>query len=225
MVEGKTQISLDYYRKESRKILQVFQEFCPIVEKASIDESFHDLTSTVRSLLLSTYPSLQNVPSSGLDTPLPAPREMGITQIDWDGETVGNLIPRKGQRKEKIIRTDSNRNYLTPSSTSAEPSTSISEPQFDLELDAPDAEEEEEEEEDDLFEPEISWSDIALSLGARLVHKIRTTTRQRLGYTCSAGIANNKMLSKLCSGWKKPNAQVSLTPFSPLSLSLSSRAY
>ena len=196
------------YRKESRKILQVFQEFCPIVEKASIDESFLDLTSTVRSLLLSNYPLLKEVPPTGLDTLLPRPKEMGIERIDWDEKTVGNLVPREGQKKEKLIRMDSNGNQLPPPSSSpSKPSTF--DPQLDLDLD--DSEEEEEE------EPEITWSDIALSLGAKLVHTIRSTTRERLGYTCSAGIATNKMLSKLCSGWKKPNAQVR---FLFLSLSL-----
>ena len=200
------------YRKESRKILQVFQEFCPIVEKASIDESFLDLTSTVRSLLLSNYPLLKNVPPTGLDTLLPRPKEMGIERIDWDEKTVGNLVPREGQKKEKLIRMDSNGNQLPPPSSSPS-KPSISDPQLDLDLN--DSEEEEEEEEED--EPEITWSDIALSLGAKLVHTIRSTTRERLGYTCSAGIATNKMLSKLCSGWKKPNAQVR---FLFLSLSL-----
>lgn len=210
-------VSLDMYRKESRKILQVFQEFCPIVEKASIDESFLDLTSTVRSLLLSNYPQLRTVPPSGLDTPLPTPREFGIFEIDWDDEgKVGNLVPSKGQKKEKLIRMDSNGIPLPSSQSSSpvKPTTTSLEPleELDLDLNASDEERQEEEEEEDDEEggePELSWSDISLSLGARLVHTIRSTTRERLGYTCSAGIATNKMLSKLCSGWKKPNAQVS----------------
>ncbi|GAA5979667.1 hypothetical protein JCM5350_003804 [Sporobolomyces pararoseus] len=194
-------VSLDMYRKESRKILSVFQEFCPVVEKASIDESFLDLTSLVRTKLLERYPGLKTVPPSstlGLDTPLPLPQELGIDQIDWT-EELGNLVPRNGQKKEKLKRFDSNGTELPPSSSPTKPSTSGVGDQ-----------EKEEEEEEEEEEPSLTWSDLALSIGAEMVQTIRTETHKRLGYTCSAGIAPNKMLAKLCSAWKKPNAQTIL---------------
>ncbi|GAA5950553.1 hypothetical protein JCM3765_000526 [Sporobolomyces pararoseus] len=201
-------VSLDMYRKESRKILSVFQEFCPIVEKASIDESFLDLTSLVRTQLLERYPSLKTVPTAttstsslGLDTPLPLPQELGIDQIKW--EQLGNLVPRNGQKKEKLKRFDSNGTELPPSSSPTKPSTST-----EVGEENPKGEEEEEEEEDQ--EPSLTWSDLALSIGAEMVQNIRAETHKRLGYTCSAGIAPNKMLAKLCSAWKKPNAQTIL---------------
>ncbi|KAJ9100920.1 hypothetical protein QFC20_005336 [Naganishia adeliensis] len=51
------------------------------------------------------------------------------------------------------------------------------------------------------------WEDVALCLGAELMGRLRGEVREKLGYTCSAGIAHNKTLAKLCSAWKKPNAQ------------------
>ncbi|KAH7029447.1 impB/mucB/samB family protein [Microdochium trichocladiopsis] len=51
------------------------------------------------------------------------------------------------------------------------------------------------------------WDDVAILIGAELVRDIRAEVRAKLGYTCSAGIASNKMLSKLGSGFKKPNQQ------------------
>ncbi|KAI1851261.1 hypothetical protein JX266_003336 [Neoarthrinium moseri] len=51
------------------------------------------------------------------------------------------------------------------------------------------------------------WDDVAILIGSEIVRDIRAEVRQQLGYTCSAGIASNKMLSKLGSGHKKPNQQ------------------
>lgn len=51
------------------------------------------------------------------------------------------------------------------------------------------------------------WDDVAMLVGSEIVRRIRTAIREKLGYTCSAGIATNKMLSKLGSGHKKPNQQ------------------
>ncbi|KAG0145040.1 hypothetical protein CROQUDRAFT_723679 [Cronartium quercuum f. sp. fusiforme G11] len=66
------------------------------------------------------------------------------------------------------------------------------------------------EEEEEEEEEEISWSDLALSIGAELMENCRKDIFNQLGYTCSAGIANNKLLAKLCSSYKKPNAQTIL---------------
>ncbi|KAI1110372.1 sister chromatid cohesion protein Eso1 [Nemania sp. NC0429] len=51
------------------------------------------------------------------------------------------------------------------------------------------------------------WDDVAISIGSEIVRDIRAQIRETLHYTCSAGIASNKMLSKLGSGHKKPNQQ------------------
>jgi DNA polymerase eta len=149
---GFLQISLDHYRRESLKILSIFSEACPTIEKASIDEAFLDFTSSVTQLLLEIFPHLREAPDGHLDAPLPPPPPSH--ELDWEG----NRIPV-----------------------------------------------------DDLGEPDYTatWGDVALSVGARLMAKCRWDVKERLGYTCSAGISKNKMLAKLCSAWKKPDDQVS----------------
>lgn len=51
------------------------------------------------------------------------------------------------------------------------------------------------------------WDDVAILIGSEIVRDVRAQVRETLKYTCSAGIANNKMISKLGSGFKKPNSQ------------------
>ena len=51
------------------------------------------------------------------------------------------------------------------------------------------------------------WDDIAMCVGSEIVRSVRAAIRERLKYTCSAGIARNKMIAKLGSAHKKPNQQ------------------
>lgn len=51
------------------------------------------------------------------------------------------------------------------------------------------------------------WDDIAMLIGSEIVRSVRAAILERLQYTCSAGIARNKMLAKLGSAYKKPNQQ------------------
>ena len=51
------------------------------------------------------------------------------------------------------------------------------------------------------------WDDIVMLIGSEIVRSVRAAIRKTLKYTCSAGIARNKMIAKLGSGHKKPNQQ------------------
>lgn len=51
------------------------------------------------------------------------------------------------------------------------------------------------------------WDDVAMNVGSEIVRQVRAAVREKLHYTCSAGLARNKMLAKLGSGHKKPNSQ------------------
>ncbi|EGX90079.1 sister chromatid cohesion protein Eso1 [Cordyceps militaris CM01] len=51
------------------------------------------------------------------------------------------------------------------------------------------------------------WDDVAILVGSEIVRDLRSEIREKLRYTCSAGVACNKLLSKLGSGYKKPNRQ------------------
>ncbi|EAQ89989.1 hypothetical protein CHGG_06608 [Chaetomium globosum CBS 148.51] len=51
------------------------------------------------------------------------------------------------------------------------------------------------------------WDDVAFLVASEIVRNIRVAIRDKLRYTCAAGIAKNKLLSKLGSAHKKPNQQ------------------
>jgi DNA polymerase eta len=51
------------------------------------------------------------------------------------------------------------------------------------------------------------WDDIVMLIGSEICRDVRAAIREKLKYTCSAGIARNKMIAKLGSGYKKPNQQ------------------
>lgn len=46
-----------------------------------------------------------------------------------------------------------------------------------------------------------------MNIGSEIVRAVRAKIREKLNYTCSAGIARNKMMAKLGAGYKKPNQQ------------------
>lgn len=51
------------------------------------------------------------------------------------------------------------------------------------------------------------WDDVALNIGAEIVRQVRAEVYNTLRFTCSAGIARNKTISKLAAGHNKPNKQ------------------
>ncbi|SGY21900.1 BQ5605_C016g08290 [Microbotryum silenes-dioicae] len=226
-------ISLDHYRRESLKIIKVFTSHIPTVEKASIDESYLDASPQVREILIQRYPQLGKLPpGKTLDDLVPTPKELGINAIDWD--QLGNLIPTSGQKKE-----DQPREIMAEPKKERDENLAIdpasSTDQANLESASAVDVSEAEEPATELEEPDLTWSDVALSIGAELVQRCRRDVHEQLGYTCSAGLAPNKvrgacrdrqqmhlhrtvltvdchvqMLAKLCSAWKKPNAQTVL---------------
>ncbi|KAF8274761.1 DNA/RNA polymerase [Lactarius quietus] len=163
-------VSLDYYRRESAKIIAIFKESLPEgeIEKASIDEAFIDFTRPVRAELLTRYPYLSNVPPDaphGLDTALPPPPRISL-------DNHGILIP------------------VDPPPEDSDPTHKIG--KYDHV--------------NDEVEPR-TWHDVALSIAAELMNKIRAEVHTQLGYTTSAGIARNKFLAKLTASYKKGNSQ------------------
>lgn len=56
------------------------------------------------------------------------------------------------------------------------------------------------------------WDDITTLLGSEIVRHVRAQIYEKLHYTCSAGVASNKLLSKLGSAHKKPNQQTVIRP-------------
>ena len=58
------------------------------------------------------------------------------------------------------------------------------------------------------------WRDdeVLLAAGALVVSNARREVTRQLGFTCSAGVAPNKLLAKLCGGLHKPDQQTLLAP-------------
>lgn len=200
-------VSLDPYRRESRKIVAIFDEMCPLgaVEKASIDELYCDLTLAVRQVILQRFPELARPPANsplGLDTPLPPP-----PRIDWTD--LGYRVPTEGAHEEAEGGGDGK---------DAQERTGHASGQGDLggngpEVIAADAFKTAAiNSSPPLVQQAASWTDYALACGAELILKIRQEVMDRLGYTMSAGIAPNKTLAKLSAGMKKPNCQTILVP-------------
>lgn len=56
-------------------------------------------------------------------------------------------------------------------------------------------------------EDDPDWDDTVMLIGAEIVRSVRKAVWDKLQYTCSAGLARNKMLAKLGSACNKPNKQ------------------
>lgn len=168
------QVSLDTYRRESLKILKIFSELhAAVVEKASIDESFFDLSVPVRELLLQRYPAYLSAPPEGaplgLDTPLPKP-----PPVDWTG--LGELVPTKFE--DAAPPQDADAPAAVEGQAAQPPDI------FALQK--------------ELEEEDTNWADVALALGAELMAQCRKRVFDELHYTCSAGIAKNKARPTQC---------------------------
>lgn len=60
---------------------------------------------------------------------------------------------------------------------------------------------------DEGEEEDPDWDDVCAVIGSEIIRQVRQNVKEKLGYTCSAGVARNKMLAKIGSGYKKPNQQ------------------
>eukprot|EP00873_Tetraselmis_striata_P042606 jgi/Tetstr1/462870/TSEL_007819.t1 len=63
-----------------------------------------------------------------------------------------------------------------------------------------------------LQRPEAEWDrqEQLLAAGCALLHSLRAAVTAETGFTCSAGLAENKLMAKLGSGMHKPNQQTVL---------------
>ncbi|KAI4947242.1 hypothetical protein J4E91_006592 [Alternaria rosae] len=61
--------------------------------------------------------------------------------------------------------------------------------------------------EEDGEDRDPDWDDMCMVIASEIIRDVRRHIKDTLGYTCSGGVARNKMLSKLGSGYKKPNQQ------------------
>lgn len=82
--------ALDPYRLEARRTMGLIRAILstppPLIERASIDELFIDLSSLVHQELVDRHPVLREPPSLHLDSHLPSPRLR--EELEWDSEHV-----------------------------------------------------------------------------------------------------------------------------------------
>ncbi|KAF2897430.1 hypothetical protein ILUMI_08756, partial [Ignelater luminosus] len=138
-IRGKADLSK--YREAGKKVAKVLQRFTPLIERASVDEAYLDITETVKSRLAViskevTLSEIKNTHVAACDT-------MDFLYNLYNG----------GLHIENNLR---------------------------------------------------------LTIGAVIVEEIRAAVYNETGYTCSAGIAHNKILAKLACGLNKPNKQTVL---------------
>jgi DNA polymerase eta len=141
-------VSLDPFRRESRKIFQVFKLHCDWLEKGGTDEAFMDLSLLVHKKAIGYFPCLADGSPSD-----------------------GQLLPPIPDRLPEDLKW---RGILANSDDPEMPS---------------------------------DWDDIFIMIGSMIVQDIRTDVFCKLKYSCSAGIARNKILAKLGSAKNKPNGQ------------------
>jgi DNA polymerase eta len=80
-------VSLDPYRREGKKVLNVFRDECDLVEKASVDESFMDLGRLVFKKVMELFPDLLDAMESTTDYMRPL-KELP-EGLDYNGYVIG----------------------------------------------------------------------------------------------------------------------------------------
>lgn len=81
-------VSLDAFRRESRKIFGVVKSHASVVEKASIDEAFIDLGSTVYKRALNLFPQLETATDALPDCP--SLEDIKKLDLEWKGVLIGS---------------------------------------------------------------------------------------------------------------------------------------
>lgn len=179
-------VSLDPYRRESRKIFRLIKQFftsnfpdTPLVsiEKASVDETYIDLGPIVFQNLIKMFPVLNSLGPEDHLPSVPNLKDL-LPEMKWNGIVIGSA---NHELQGEAVGYDL---YNMDKSQSKNNS---------MKLDAP-------------LEPK-DWDDVALLIGSQIIYKLRKEIFQNLGYTCSAGISRVRSLSKLASGKFKPALQ------------------
>ncbi|KAJ2411714.1 N-acetyltransferase eso1 [Coemansia sp. RSA 2530] len=175
-------VSLDEYRRASRKIMDVARRLCPTMSKASIDEAYLDVSEIVKDEILrdlerehlewasSEEAAWANDALISADALTEPTLMLPVPIVRWIA------MSRKGKEREPVSGS-------LPGMTD-----------FGILVgDAPPV--------------SYSWGDLQLKYAAKFANHVRGVIFQELGYRCSAGIAHNKLLAKIGSTLNKPNVQ------------------
>ncbi|OJD19328.1 hypothetical protein AJ78_00687 [Emergomyces pasteurianus Ep9510] len=175
-------VSLEPYRMESRRILEVI--------KAALSEWAEGVTRDVgggvgemaKGGVLNERQQLVRVEKAGIDEVF----------VDLSALVYETLLERYPLLREGEMKRDMNETLPRPPTTVLE----WGKEDMLVDLDVGEAEED-----------DPDWDDVCMLIGADVVRSVRVAIWERLKYTCSAGIARNKMMAKLGSACNKPNKQ------------------
>lgn len=172
------------YRQMSQKIFEILLNYTPLVEKLGFDENFLDVTSLVAEEQKKQEQSAKPPVVIGHVYPPSA-----------DGFSSSFSSSISGQRQRMMMSKEKETKKV-------------------------EEKEEEDENAEELMEEEEVSSDVLvacdcgcrlrLTVGSKIAQEIRDELLLKLGLTCSAGIAHNKLLAKLIGGRHKPNQQTTL---------------
>eukprot|EP01033_Poteriospumella_lacustris_P002845 gene2845-2070_t len=213
---GKADLTI--YREASAKILKVLgQRYASsvVIERASIDEVYLDVTAEAARLLRENDPStfistyvdyVRNAPTliAGADT-----KEMKMSKADirngYAGQGVAAVPPQVLDEKDLMKDSEVIQALEANDETEDLHEGGEESPLMAAAVGASDTVAD-----TTWFDrPDYQWSleDRMLLAGTVIIQQLRKDVWDHLGFTCSAGIAVNKMLSKLASGMHKPNKQ------------------
>jgi len=177
---GKSDMGI--YRTYGAKTLQIVTEICgpgTLVEKASVDEMYVDITKPAKALLTEAQGSSESLATIAAPTHVAGAAE-GEEEAQMGAQPTGILARNsfRAGHAGQVMR--------DVGASSAEWWARCPE--------------------------DWSMEDQLLAAGAAIVARARAEVTKRLSFTCSAGVAPNKLLAKLVAGLHKPNQQTVMPP-------------
>nr|KMM67749.1 sister chromatid cohesion protein Eso1 [Coccidioides posadasii RMSCC 3488] len=178
-------VSLDPYRAESRKILGTIKDglvaWAEKVDPCGLGERRTESGGSVKEKE-KDWTNMVRIEKAGIDEVF-----IDLSALVW-----ATLLERYPMLQEMEVKRQMSERLPRPPTTALD---------WGKEDELVDLDEGETEEDDP------DWDDMVMLVGADIVRSVRLMIRERLGYTCSAGIARNKMMAKLGSACNKPNKQ------------------
>lgn len=177
---------LSKYRDAGKEVAAVLQTFTGLLERASVDEAYLDITEKVQNRLL-------EMNEVSLIVLIDVHSNCGKQSILF--------LQGKFALQPDVLKSTYALGYATIGDYIQEISRKIGH------TGDPDENMHNVPEED---RKAYAKSDIKLLIGSSIVNEIRAAVKSQTGYECSAGIAHNKVLAKLVCGMNKPNKQTIL---------------
>lgn len=178
---------LSKYRDAGKEVAAVLQTFTGLLERASVDEAYLDITEKVQNRLLEMNEvsfslsidmcirSAESIKFSALQGKFSLQPDVLKSTYALGYATIGDYIQEISRKIGHTGDTDDNLENVPEEDRKA-----------------------------------YTKSDIKLLIGSSIVNEIRAAVKSQTGYECSAGIAHNKVLAKLVCGMNKPNKQTIL---------------